>query len=153
MNKTYQLVAWTHKEQVKMVPSLIEELAKPYVQRIKEAEDEPRAFGWEEETEQLIRLSRAHEQLARFLMRAGNWKDAFIQYVQAATAVTNCSDGLWNDSDYGFFLHIPLEHRFLAMFNLCKQIANEHPSIKGNVHWQKLIREWHVVTDVYRRFT
>lgn len=37
MAKSYQLVALTEKGQVKMIPSLAAELAKPYVQKIHSA--------------------------------------------------------------------------------------------------------------------
>ena len=150
MAKTYQLMAWTEKGQVKMIPSLVSELAEPYVRRIQEAEDEPRARGEEAETEQLIRHSRAHEALGRFFLRVGYWEDAFLQFAEAAMTVTYCSDELWNDAEVGFLLHTPLEHRFLAMYNRCREMADEHPAIKGSVQWQKLIHEWCKVTDVHR---
>ena len=150
MAKTYQLLAWTEKGQVKMIPSLVAELAEPFVQRIQAVEDEPRAHGKDAETLQLIRHSRAHEALARFFLRVGYWEDAFLQFAEAAMAVTNCSDELWNDAEVGFLLHTPLEHRFLAMYNRCREIAEEHPAIKGSVQWQKLRHDWDMVTDVHR---
>lgn len=150
MAKAYQLMAWTDKGQVKMVPSLVAELAEPYVQRIQDLEEEPRAHGEDAETEQIIRLSRAHEALARFFMRVGYWEDAFLQFAEAAQLITKCSDELWNDAEVGFLLHIPLEHRFLAMFNRCSQLAKEHPAIKGSIQWHKLFHDWHRVTDVHR---
>ena len=150
MAKSYQLMAWTDKGQVKMVPSLVAELSEPYVQRIQALEGEPRVYGEEAETEQLIRHSRAHEALACFFLRVGYWEDAFLQFTEAAMAVTNCTDGLWNDAEVGFLLHTPLEHRFRAMFNRCRDLAEDHPAIKGSVQWHKLIHEWRVVTDVHR---
>ena len=150
MAKTYQLMAWTDKGQVKMVPSLVAELAEPYVQRIQDLEDEPRAHGEDAETEQLIRRSRAHEALARFFMRVGYWEDAFLQFADAALLITNCSDDRWNDAEVGFLLHTPLEHRFLAMYNRCRDLAEEHPAIKGSEQWQKLRHDWDMVTDVHR---
>lgn len=150
MAKTYQLMAWTEKGQVKMIPSLVAELAEPFVQRIQAVEEEPRARGEEEETEQLIRHSRAHEALGRFFLRVGYWEDAFLQFAEAAMTVTYCSDELWNDAEVGFLLHTPLEHRFLAMYNRCREMADEHPGIKGSVQWQTLLNQWRRVTDVHR---
>lgn len=152
MAKTYQLMAWTDKGQVKMVPSLVAELAKPYVQRIQAVEAEPQAWGEEAETEQLFRHSRAHEALGRFFQRVGYWEDAFLQYVKAATVLTNCTDGRWIDAGDGYVLYTPLEHRFLAMYGRCRQMALEHPSIKGSIQWQKLHREWRVVTMMDRQW-
>ena len=100
MAKTYQLMAWTDKGQVKMVPSLVAELAEPYVQRILTLEDEPRARG---------------------------------EYAEV-----------------GFLLHTPLEHRFLAMYSRCRELAEEHPAIKGSIQWHKLLHKWDVVTQVHR---
>lgn len=100
MAKSYQLMAWTDKGQVKMIPSLVAELAEPYVQRIQALEDKPRAHG--------------------------------------------------EDAEVGFLLHTPLEHRFLSMYNSCRQLAEEHPAIKGSIQWQKLLRDWRRVTDVHR---
>lgn len=153
MAKKCQLVAWTQNGQVKMIPSLVADMAEPYVQRIQDIREEPRARGEEAETQQLLRLSRAHETLARFFMRVGYWEDAFLQYTEAALTVTNGSDELWNDAEVGFLLHTPLEHRFLAMFNSCRQIAEEHPAIKGSVQWQRLLHKWQVVTDVHRKWS
>lgn len=150
MAKSYQLMAWTDKGQVKMIPSLVAELAGPYVQRIQALEDKPRAHGEDAETGQLLRRSRAHEALARFFLRVGYWEDAFLQFAEAAMLITNCSDELWNDAEVGFLLHTPLEHRFLSMYNRCRQLAEEHPAIKGSIQWQKLLCDWRRVTDVHR---
>ena len=150
MAKSYQLMAWTDNGQVKMVPSLVAELAKPYIRIIQEASNEPRAFGINEETAQLLRHSRTHEALARFFLRVGYWEDAFLQYYEAAIVVTNCSDLLWADSDYGFLLHTPLRRRFWEMYDHCRRLAYDHPVIKDSIQWQNLQTEWSVVTNVYR---
>ena len=150
MAKSYQLVAWTDKGQVKMIPSLVAEMAKPYVRRIQAVEDEPQAWGEEAETEQLLRTSRAYEALARFFLRVGYWQDAFLQYVQAALAVTNCTDYRWIDAGEGYILYAPLEHRFFAMYGQCCKIAQDHPRIKESLQWQTLYREWRVVTIMQR---
>lgn len=150
MTKKYQLMAWTHRGQVKMLPSLVAELAKPYVQRIQALEDEPRARGEDEETEQLIRLSRAHEALAHFFLRVGYWEDAFLQFAEAAKVVTNCTDELWVDADDGFLLHTPLEHRFLAMYKRCRRLADAHPALKQSLQWHKLLHDWRRVTNVHK---
>jgi len=150
MAKTYQLMAWTDKGQVKMIPSLVAELAEPYIRQIQAADDEPRARGEKAETDQLIRRSRAYEALARFFLRVGYWEDAFLQYAQAAMVVTFCSDELWIDADEGFLLHTPLEHRFLSMYGRCKQLAEDHPTIKESTQWETLNRRHRTVTEVHR---
>ena len=105
MAKFYQLVAWTEIGQVKMIPSLLAELAEPYVERIQGDEDESEVWG----------------------------ENAFLRYADAAITVTNCSDCCWKDAEVGYLLHTPLGHRFLAMYNYCSQIAEEHPALKGSV--------------------
>lgn len=146
----YQLVAWTEKGQVKMLPSLVAELAEPYVETLKDLQAEPRQWAEGPQTAQLLRLSRAHEDLARFFLRVGYWQDAFLQFVEAATTVTDCTDVCWKDSDYGYFLHRPLENRFLAMYRRCEQLALEHPEIRGSAQWQELDKDWEMVTRPYR---
>ena len=143
-------MAWTENGQVKMLPSLVAEMAEPYVRRIQAIEAEPQAWGEEAETEQLLRQSRAHEALARFFLRVGYWKDAFIQYSLAAMAVTNCTDNRWIDAGEGYILYAPLDHRFMAMYGKCCRIAEEHPAIKQSIQWQKLHCEWRVVTTMDR---
>ena len=67
----YQLVAWTDKGQVKMLPELLREYAQPYMDRIESL----RAFydeGWDDGlgrlTEQdVLALSRSYEAYGRFL--------------------------------------------------------------------------------------
>lgn len=143
-------MAWTQKGKVKMVPSLVAELAEPYVRRIQTVEDEPQAWGEDAETEQLLRHSYAHEALGRFFLRVDYWEDAFLEFSKAAMAVTNCTDNRWIDAGEGYVLYAPLEHRFLSMYGRCRQIAKEHPAIKNSIEWQKLFREWRVVTMMAR---
>lgn len=150
MTKKYQLMAWTEKGQVKMIPSLVSELAEPYVRKIQAIAQEPRAHDEDKEADRLIRHSRAHEALGRFFLRVGYWEDAFLQFAEAALTITNCPDELWNDAEVGFLLYTPLEHRFLAMYNRCRDMADEHPAIKGSVQWGKLLHEWHRVTEVHQ---
>ena len=67
----YQLVAWTDKGQVKLLPELLREYAQPYIDRIESL----KAFydeGWDDGqgrlTEQdVIALSRSYEAYGRFL--------------------------------------------------------------------------------------
>ena len=150
MAKSYQLVAWTHKGKVKMIPSLVAQLAEPYVRLIQEVEAEDQAWGEEAETEQLLRQSRAYEALGQFFLRVDYWEDAFLQFYKAATAVTNCTDRRWIDAGDGYILYAPLEHRFFAMYGRCCRIAREHPGIKESVQWWRLHCEWRVVTMMER---
>lgn len=93
MAKSYQLVAWTERGEVRMVPSLLEALSLPYRERI--AAIEAQWEHVEDETGWLYAQSKAHEAFARFLLRAGRPREAYTEYENAARVCTYCSDGLW----------------------------------------------------------
>ncbi len=99
----YQLVAWTDRGQVKMLPELLREYAQPYIERIESL----KAFydeGWDDElgrlTEQdVIALSRSYEAYGRFLRLHGKCQEAFEAFVNAASV---CLDDRFKiDSEYG----------------------------------------------------
>ena len=120
-NKKYTLVAWTENGQVRMVPSLINDVAEPYRRRIahleslyEEVKDE---IGW------LLTRSRAHEAFARFLLSVGHPREAFLEYSNAAIVCTLCSDRLWVEGDRCDFPEIHLLSRFLAMHRECVRLA------------------------------
>lgn len=150
MAKSCQLMAWTHKGQVRMVPSLVAEMAEPFVRRIQAAEDEPAARDEDGKIEQLLRRSRAYESLARYFQSVGYWQDAFIHYVKSATMLTVCTDHAWIDTDEGFLLCQPLESRFFSVYGKCTRLCDEHPALKGSLQWQTLQERHAAVTSVYR---
>jgi hypothetical protein len=127
-NKKYTLAAWTDRGQVRMIPSLVNELSVPYRDRIERLQasyrDVENEVGW------LLSRSRAHEEFARFLMRVGYPKEALTEYENAARVCTLCSDELWVDGDYGYAPPLPLLYRFLAMHRECRKLSSEHPILK-----------------------
>ena len=151
LSKASQLVAWTDKGLVKMIPSLVAEMAEPLVRRVQEVEDEPFAWGEKAQIEQLIRQSRAHEALGRFFLSVDYWQDAFIQFYEAATHLPAvCSDLGWLDAGEGYLLCQPLERRFFAMYGLCRRLCERHPALKESIQWRQLGRDYRVVTTMYR---
>lgn len=112
MAKFYQLVAWTEKGQVKMIPSLVAELAQPYLERIKAVEAEKKQWEETAQTDQLLRLSRAYEALGQFYLRVGYRQEAYRQFEEAADLILGCStDILWKDSEWGYRLVSVLANR------------------------------------------
>ena len=117
----YQLVAWTDRGQVKLLPELLREYAQPYIERIESL----KAFydeGWDDElgrlTEQdVIALSRSYEAYGRFLRLHGKCQEAFEAFVNAASV---CLDDRFKiDSEYGYVLVGVLPKRFHAAESLC----------------------------------
>lgn len=128
-NKKYTLAAWTENGQVRMIPSLVNELSVPYrekIERLKglwqEVENE---VGW------LLAQSRAHEEFARFLLRVGYPNEAYVEFENAAKVCLYCSDSLWLQGVRGDFPTLPLYYRFLAMHRQCLQLTKESPILKN----------------------
>lgn len=121
MAKSYQLVAWTERGEVRMVPSLLEALSLPYRERI--AAIEAQWEHVEDETGWLYAQSKAHEAFARFLLRAGRPREAYTEYENAARVCTYCSDGLWLQGEACDFPILPLLYRFLSMHRECIKLA------------------------------
>ena len=126
-NKKYALVAWTEKGDLRMVPSLVNEAALPYLERIEELEaeygDVDDEIGW------LLELSRAHEALARFYMSVDYPLEAYVEYKNAARVCSYCSDRLWLQGCHCEFPTLPLYYRFLAMHARCRDLARQNPRI------------------------
>ena len=128
-NKKYTLAAWTENGQVRMIPSLVNELSVPYrekIERLKglwqEVENE---VGW------LLAQSRAHEEFARFLLRVGYPNEAYVEFENAAKVCLYCSDSLWLQGARGEFPTLPLYYRFLAMHRQCVLLTKESPVLKN----------------------
>ena len=122
-SKKYTLVVWTENGRVRMVPSLVNDAADPYRQRIArleslrdEVEDE---VGW------LLAMSRAHEEFARFLLSFGHPREAFTEFCNAATICTFGSHSLWVQGDACDYPTYPLFTRFLAMHRECVRLAQK----------------------------
>lgn len=121
MAKSYQLVAWTEAGSLRMVPSLVNEAAESYRQRIAYLEalrdDVVDEIGW------LLSLSRAHEAFARFLLGMGRSREAYRAFRNAAIVCTCCSDDLWVQGDACSYPPLPLLRRFYVMHRECVRLA------------------------------
>ena len=120
-SKKYTLVVWTENGRVRMVPSLVNDAAEPYRQRIArleslrgEVEDE---VGW------LLAMSRAYEEFARFLLYFGRTREAFTAFSNAAAVCSLGSHALWVQGDSCDYPTYPLFNRFLAMHRECVRLA------------------------------
>ena len=130
MANAYQLVAWTEKGRVRMIPSqisacLCEEQA---------AIDALRArigYGTSHEIRDILEVSSACERLGHRLLQLGAVEAAFLQYVDAARSCLHCSERLWYETDDGFeTLCAPLRGRFFALFLECKELARQHAGLE-----------------------
>lgn len=137
----YQLVAWTDKGQVKMLPELLREYAQPFIDRIECLQ----AFydeGWDDElgrlTEQdVIALSRSYEAYGLFLKLHGKRQEAFGAFSSAAAV---CLDDRFKiDSEYGYVLVGPLMKRFHYAKSFGEEMAGETPALAQLPKWQQLL--------------
>lgn len=131
-NKKYALAAWTEGGRIRMIPSLVNELSVPYREKIERLDGQwdvdrtdSQEIGW------ILTRSRAHEDFARFLLRVGYPKEAYIEYENAAKVCTLCSDRLWLQGCRGDFPVLPLYHRFMAKHRQCVRLADDSPVLKG----------------------
>ena len=117
MTKSYQLVAWTDKGQVRMIPSEVTDYIHAELEAIDRQADSIR-YRSEQERGGILKLSQAYEKLAVGLLRLGRIEDAFEQYARAAQCCLQSSE--WDDTEWGEILCKPLRGRFFAMFCVCK---------------------------------
>lgn len=147
-NKKYSLVAWTEKGQIRMIPSLINELSLPYRQHIAELEDhymEPEnEIGW------LLAQSGAHEDLARFFLRFNRIRDAYDELEKAATVCVYCSEELWVQGDECDFPTVPLFVRFLEMHGRCVELAGKDRFLKERYERSRLRKRYLYYTHDHR---
>ena len=127
-NKTYSLVAWTEKSEVRMVPSLINECSLPYREKIEYLESHQEAFR--DKAAWLLERSRAHAALARFFLRVGRPREAYQEYSNAAEVCALCYDGLWVQGERCDVPMKPLYKRFHAMHSRCLELAEKHPVLR-----------------------
>ena len=131
-NKKYALAAWTENGQIRMIPSLVNELSVPYREKIEHLEGQWNVDRNEgEEIGYILAKSRAHEAFARFLLRVGYPKEAYLEYENAAKVCLYCSDNLWLQGVSGDFPVLPLYHRFLAMHRQCVLLTEGNPVLKA----------------------
>ena len=100
MAKAYQLVAWTDKGQVKMIPSEIASFLHKELDNINCLSDRIR-YKTAHEIHDLLQVSSAYEKLAYQLLDLGQIEDAFIQFSQAALCCT-ASGNNWRETEWGF---------------------------------------------------
>lgn len=128
MAKTYQLVAWTDKGQVRMIPSETATFLHEELDGINRLSDRIR-YGTHHEIHDLLQLSSAYEKLGLQLLGLGQIDDAFIQFSQAALCCT-ASGNNWRDTEWGEVLEKPLRGRFFAMFCQCKDLVRKYPRLR-----------------------
>ncbi len=136
--KSSTLVAWTENGQLRMVPSLVNEMKIPYEEKIAriEAQEYENEVGW------LLARSRSWEEYARFFMNLAYYKQAYQCYDNAARVCTYCSDALWRQSETCEFPTLPLLYRFLSMHNRCRQLTKEHPALRYEYEGSDLQRSY-----------
>ena len=144
---SYSLVAWTEQGQVRMIPSLVNEMKVPYEEKIAriEAQDDEDEVGW------LLARSRSWEEYARFFLNLGYFKQAYRCYENAAEVCTYCSDRLWLQGESCDFPTLPLLYRFLAMHNRCRRLIREHPALGYAYEGSQIQRDYRVFTRDDRR--
>lgn len=128
-NKSFQLVAWTEKGKVKMVPSLLEEVSESYRESIRRTEKfyEGPASG---EIERILAHSRSLELYGNMLLRSDFIVEAFRQYVKAADVCLGGSDSLWYQHDSGYTTAPELRARFRTLYALCEELTEKYPFLK-----------------------
>lgn len=145
MVKTSQLVAWAENGRVRMLPSLVRQLAQPYIEQIEDIES-LRPFHFREQPKYLIELSRAYENLGVYYERVGYIRDAFDAYAAAAIEATNVDDFWWCDCDEGFVLSQPFRGRFFTMYGQCRRLLRKLPALRDTAAYAALM-------DGYKRVT
>lgn len=129
MAKAYQLVAWTEKGQVRMIPSEVTAFMHQSIDEIDRISDKVR-YGTRFEVPDLLQLSSAYEKFGRELLDLGRYEDAFFQFAQAADCCCR-SDNNWTyDDEFGASLCRPLRGRFFAMFCQCKDLVRKYPKLR-----------------------
>lgn len=127
MANSCQLVAWTDKGRVKMIPSQIDEFVRESLDEIDCLIDRVR-YNTRYEVGDILNVSRDYEKLARRLLELGEVEDAFFQFAQAAEC---CFMGdNWEDYEDYEDLCRPLRGRFFAMLGVCRELSGEYPKLK-----------------------
>ena len=146
-SKSYSLVAWTGNGRARMIPSLVNEMKRPYEEKIARIESR----GGDDEIGRLMALSRAWDEYARFFLNLGYFKQAYRCCENAAMVCTDCSDGLWRQGETCEFPTLPLLYRFFSMHNRCKRLIKEHPALRYEYDGSHLERSYLFFTRDARR--
>ena len=77
MAKSYQLVAWTDKGQVRMIPSQLKAYISEEIEHLNRINDSVR-YGTYHEVNDLLKVSSAYENLALNLLDLGKVEEAFL---------------------------------------------------------------------------
>ena len=127
-----------------MVPSLIDELARPYLAEIEALKDNY-SFPYlaeiealkdnysfqKDEIDRILRLSRAYENYGTLLLQCGHRSEAFPVFVEAARVCLRCTTGYWeNVDDERYILCRPLRTRFYTVYDRCKHLLRQYPELK-----------------------
>ena len=128
MAKSYQLVAWTDKGKVRMIPSQLKAYISEEVQHLNRINERVR-YGTYHEVGDLLKVSCAYEKLALSLLDLGQTKAAFLLLAEAAHCCT-ASYNNWHETEWGDVLEKPLRGRFFAMFCACKDLVREYPRLQ-----------------------
>lgn len=142
MAKTHQLVAWTCKGKVRMVPEVMEPVLQPVRSRIIRLEKE---YVETADEKTLLKLIAACEQLGDALSRFGSNVEAFRQYAEGARLCLNCPDIFWADSDDGWLLLMPFRGRFLTLYGKCRNLVAKHPGLSALMRTSGLERDYQSV--------
>jgi hypothetical protein len=128
MAKSYQLVTWTDKGQVRMIPSQLDAYIHEEVQHLNCICDRVR-YGTCHEVGDLLNVSTAYEKLALNLLDLGRREEAFLLLAEAAHCCT-ASPNNWRETEWGDVLEKPLRGRFFAMFCACKDLVRKYPNLQ-----------------------
>jgi hypothetical protein len=147
----YQLVAWTDKGQVKMLPNVLREYEQPYLEQIERLQ----AFyeeWWNPEhgrltTQDVIALSRSYEAYGRFLLLHGKRQDAFEAFVNGARV---CLDDRFKiDSEYGYVLVGPLPKRYHYVKSFCLDLLDENPELARLPKWKNMLEKFRKLDEPF----
>ena len=150
MEKSYQLVAWTDKGRVRMLPSEVNTFLHEELDKINRLSDRIR-YNTCHEVHDLLEWSCAYEKLALQLLDLGQVEDAFRQLSQAALCCT-ASWNNWEDTEWGYVLCKPLRGRFFAMFCASKDLVRKYPMLQYVWEDSGLQEACDHLTDAYRCF-
>ena len=128
MANSYQLVAWTNKGQVRMIPSEVTAILHAGMDAIDRMADKIR-YNTHLESPDILALSRAYEKLGIRLLDLGRTDDAFLLFAQAAECCCTCGNN-WEDFDDYEDLRPPLRGRFFAMYSQCKNLVRQYPRLR-----------------------
>lgn len=146
-NKSYSLIAWTDNGQVKMIPSLVNEMKVPYEEKIARFD----SLEYDDEQEWLLDKSRAWEEYAEFYLRAGYYRQAYQCFGNAALVISPCSDLLWVQDMNSERPVMPLYYRFLTMHSKCKSLIEQYPALRNEYKGSRLERNYLFFTEDERR--